>query len=167
MRRYQLDAFGRNHVIQEVNGASTYNTTFTYDLAGNLTQINNQNNENIYYAYDEVGNKVAMADPYLGQWTYQRDAAGRIRVQTDARGDVVTNSYINPVNGQQDALGRVREKAVFSSIAAFQANTQPRRQSIRMTQAIMPTTPFIRDYCTKLWTATDPKSIVMTHAAGW
>ena len=57
---------------------------------------------------------VAMADPYLGQWTYQRDYAGRLRVQTDARGDVFKLYYVNPSTGQQDPLGRVQTKQVYS-----------------------------------------------------
>ena len=123
IRRYGLDAFGRTNQIQEVSGGSTYATTsLTHDLADNLTQINNQNGENIYYAYDQVGNLVAMADPYLGVWTYQRDAAGRVRIQTDGRNDVVTNSYTDPATGQQDPLGRVHTKAVFKSLADFNAN---------------------------------------------
>lgn len=115
VRRYQLDAFGRNKVIQEVDGASTYTTTLNYDLAGNLTNIVNANGENIYYAYDDAGSMVAMADPYLGRWTYQRDYAGRLRVQTDARMDVVKLYYTNPANSQQDPLGRVCIKEVYST----------------------------------------------------
>jgi len=111
IRRYQLDAFGRTNQIQEVDGSSTYTTTLKYDLAGNLTNIVNNNLENIYFAYNDAGGMVAMADPYLGQWTYLRDYAGRLRVQTDARGDVVSNSYIN---GQQDPLGRLQVQTVYS-----------------------------------------------------
>ena len=113
VRRYGLDAFGRTNQIQEVDGGNTYTTTLKYDLADNLTNIVNANAENIYYAFDNAGGMVAMADPYLGQWTYQRDYAGRLRVQTDARGDVVSNSYINP-SGQQDPLGRLQVQTVFS-----------------------------------------------------
>jgi len=112
-RRYGLDAFGRTNQIQEVDGANIYTTTLKYDLANNLTNIVNANSENIYFAFDNAGRMVAMADPYLGQWKYQRDYAGRLRVQTDARGDVVSNSYINP-SGQQDPLGRVQVQTVFS-----------------------------------------------------
>jgi len=113
VRRYQLDAFGRNKVIQEVDSANTYNTTLNYDLAGNLTNIVNANTQSIYYAYNDAGGLVAMADPHLGQWTYVRDYAGRLRVQTDARGDVVSNSYINP-SGNQDPLGRLQQQTVYS-----------------------------------------------------
>ena len=114
VRRYDLDAFGRTNQIQEVDGANTYITTLNYDLANNLTNIVNANNENIYFAYNDAGSLVAMADPYLGQWTYVRDYAGRLRVQTDARGDVVSNSYVNS-SSQQDPLGRLQVQTVFST----------------------------------------------------
>ena len=114
VRRYQLDAFGHTNQIQEVDGASTYSTTLRYDLAGNLTNIVNHYSENIYFAYNDAGGLVAMADPYLGQWTYQRDYAGRLRVQTDGRGNVVSNSYVNP-SGQQDPLGRLQVQTVYGT----------------------------------------------------
>ncbi len=115
VRRYGLDAFGRTNQIQEVGDSATYTTTLKYDLADNLTNIVNANNENIYYAFDNAGGLVAMADPYLGQWTYQRDYAGRLRVQTDGRGDVIKLNYINPATGQQDPLGRVQTKEIYAS----------------------------------------------------
>jgi RHS repeat-associated protein len=113
VRRYGLDAFGRTNQIQEVDGANTYITTNKFDLADNLTNIVNQNNENIYFAFDNAGGMVAMADPYLGQWTYQRDYAGRLRVQTDGRGNVIKLYYTNPA-GNQDPLGRVQRKEIYS-----------------------------------------------------
>jgi RHS repeat-associated protein len=115
VRKYQLDAFGRTNQIQEVDGSSTYTNTLNYDLADDLTNLVNANGENIYWAFNDAGDVVAMADRYLGQWTYQRDYAGRLRVQTDARGDVIQLSYINPATGQQDPLGRLQTKLVYST----------------------------------------------------
>ena len=115
VRCYQLDAFGRNKAILELDGTSTNTTTLNYDLANNLTNIVNANGENIYYAFDNAGGMVAMADPNLGQWTYQRDYAGRVRVQTDGRGDVIKLNYVNPSTGQQDPLGRVWSKEIYGS----------------------------------------------------
>jgi RHS repeat-associated protein len=115
VRRYGLDAYGRTNQIQEVDGTSTYTTILNYDLADNLTNIVNANNENIYWAYNDVDGLVAMADPYLGQWTYQRDYANRLRVQTDARGDVIQLHYTDPATGVQDPLGRLRWKEIYST----------------------------------------------------
>ncbi|MEJ0091347.1 MAG: toxin TcdB middle/N-terminal domain-containing protein [Limisphaerales bacterium] len=114
VRRYQLDAFGRTNQIQEVDGSSIYTNLLKYDLADNLTNLINANGENIYWAFDNAGGMVAMADPYLGQWTYQRDFAGRLRVQTDGRGNVIKLNYKNPSTGQQDPLGRVQTKEIYS-----------------------------------------------------
>ena len=114
VRRYGLDAFGRTNQIQEVDGNSTYTNFLKNDLADNLTNIVNANGENIYFAFDNAGGMVAMADPYLGQWKYQRDYAERTRVQTDGRGDVIKLNYVNPSNGQQDPLGRVQTKEIYS-----------------------------------------------------
>ena len=115
VRRYGLDAYGRTNQIQEVDGSSTYTTTLKYDLADNLTNLVNANSENIYWAYNDAGGLVAMADPYLGQWTYQRDYAGRLRSQTDGRGDVIQLSYVNPATGQQDPLGRLQTKLIYGT----------------------------------------------------
>ena len=83
-------------------------------LPENLTNIVNANTQSIYYAYNDAGGLVAMADPHLGQWTYVRDYAGRLRVQTDARGNVVSNSYVN-ASGYQDPLGRLQVQTVFGT----------------------------------------------------
>ena len=112
VRRYGLDAFGRTNQIQEVDGSSTYTNTLKYDLADNLTNIVNANIQSIYFAYNDAGGMVAMADPHLGQWTYVRDYANRLRVQTDGRGNVVSNSYVN--SSGQDPLGRLQVQTVFS-----------------------------------------------------
>lgn len=114
IRRYHLDAFGRTNQILEVDGGSIYTNTLNYDLADELTNLVNANGENIYWAYNNAGGMVAMADPYLGQWTYQRDYSGRLRVQTDARQDVISNSYVNPTTGYQDALGRLQVRTMYS-----------------------------------------------------
>ena len=115
VRRYGLDAFGRTNQIQEVDGSSIYTNLLKYDLADNLTNLVNGNGENIYWAFNDAGGLVAMADPYLGQWIYQRDYIGRVRVQTDARGDVVKLYYINPTTGYQDPLGRLQWKEVYAT----------------------------------------------------
>lgn len=107
IRRFRLDAFGRTNLIQEVEGANTYNTTLKYDRAGNLTNILNSASENIYYGYDDAGSLIAMADPHLGVWTYLRDSAGRVRIQTDGKGQKVIFDYNAP-------LSRLSAKLVYN-----------------------------------------------------
>jgi RHS repeat-associated protein len=113
VRRYGLNAFGRTNQIQEVDGSSIYTNLLKYDLAGNLTNIVNANTQSIYWAYNDAGGMVAFDDPHLGQWTYVRDYANRVRVQTDGRGNVVSNSYLNA--GQQDPLGRLQTQTVYGT----------------------------------------------------
>ena len=95
------------NLIQEVDGASTYSTALAYDRAGNLSEIINANAEHTYFAYDDSGQMVAMADPHLGQWTYKRDAAGRVREQMDAKGQKTVFTYNAP-------LGRLDTKKVYN-----------------------------------------------------
>ena len=112
VHRYGLDAFGRTNQIQEIDGTSTYYSYLKYDLADNLTNLVNAASENIYWAFDNAGSLVAMADPYLGQWTYRRDAAGRLREQTDGRGNVIKLFYTTGA-GSQDPLGRIQRKEIY------------------------------------------------------
>ena len=51
---------------------------------------------------------VAMADPHLGPWTYKHDLAGRLREQTDAKGQRVAFTYNAP-------LSRLDTKKVYNS----------------------------------------------------
>ena len=117
VRRYGLDAFGRTNVIQETDssGSFTNTTTLKYDFAGHLTNILDAIGENLYFGYNDAGEMTAMADPHLGQWTYKLDSAGRLRVQTDGRGNVISNSYVNPATSFQDALGRLQCQIVFGT----------------------------------------------------
>jgi RHS repeat-associated protein len=109
VRRFHLDAFGQTNRIEEVYDANTtYATTLNYDLAGNLTEIDNQNGEHIDYGYDDAGNLVAMADPHLGVWTYRHDLAGRVREQIDGKGQKITFDY-------KASLGRLSAKKVFDA----------------------------------------------------
>ena len=55
---------------------------------------------------------VAMADPDLGYWQYQRDYAGRLRNQIDAKGQKITLDYTDP-------LGRLKTKSVYDSSNAL------------------------------------------------
>ena len=49
--------------------------------------------DRIYFGHDGLGNVVALADPHLGQWTWRRDRAGRIREQVDGKGQKVVFTY--------------------------------------------------------------------------
>lgn len=80
--------------------------------AGSLTNIVDNENNVIEYAYNDLGQVVAMADPDMGVWQYRRDFAGRLREQVDAKNQLVRFNYDDP-------LGRLRSRQVFDYTGAF------------------------------------------------
>ncbi len=53
--------------------------------------------------YDAAGRKTSMTDPDMGYWTYDYDALGNLKTQTDARGCTTNLLY--------DALSRLTKKS--------------------------------------------------------
>ncbi|GER79659.1 conserved hypothetical protein [Candidatus Denitrolinea symbiosum] len=53
--------------------------------------------------YDKAGRKLTMDDPDMGDWSYEYDALGNLKTQTDARGCVTTLQY--------DVLNRLTDKS--------------------------------------------------------
>jgi YD repeat-containing protein len=83
------DEFGRTIQISSIfNGGST-NTTFGYDLVGNLTNVVNANGKVTSVYYNSAGAKTATQDPDMGLWTYGYDLAGRLVEQVDAKAQKV------------------------------------------------------------------------------
>ncbi len=91
----------RDNVVQvrEHDNGRYYYTTFDYDVNDKLVRVVNHAGNEIAMAFDSLGNKLAMSDPDLGDWTYTHDAAGNLLSRTDAKGQTTTYVY--------DALGRV------------------------------------------------------------
>ena len=81
----------------EVFGGSTFTTAFAYNLAGDLLNVTDNATNQIQYAYNNIGEMVAMADPDMGVWQYQRDVAGRLRIQIDGDGNTVKFDYTDPL----------------------------------------------------------------------
>ncbi|MBI5388209.1 MAG: glycohydrolase toxin TNT-related protein [Verrucomicrobia bacterium] len=107
VRKFYLDAFGRTNQIVEVNGGDTYTTKLFYDKTGLLTNITDYAQNVIEFAYNDLGQLVATADPDMGVWEYHRDFAGRLREQIDAKTNLVRFHYDDP-------LGRLRSRQVFN-----------------------------------------------------
>lgn len=91
----------------KVTDAAGTETEYHYDPFGNLVetvvdaaaggaQITTTNE------FDIRGNKIGMADPDMGSWSYAYDALGQLIQQTDAKGQVTTLSY--------DKLGRKTQR---------------------------------------------------------
>ena len=105
--RYTRDAYGRTNYIVEVNGSQTYTTLLNWNLAGDLLNVTDNSNNVIQYSNNMMGELVAMADPDMGVWTYQRDYAGRLRQQTDGDGQKIIFNY------SPDPLGRLLSRQVY------------------------------------------------------
>ena len=76
---------------------------FTYDHQGNLTRTE-QGGPGVTpvvttITYDLLGRKIAMADPDMGNWTYEYNAFGELVKQTTAKGDETLVAH--------DLLGRM------------------------------------------------------------
>jgi RHS repeat-associated protein len=106
IHRYSLDAYGRTNQVAEIVSGSTYTTTYGWNLAGDLTNVTDNAASQIQYGYNNVGEVVAMADPDMGVWQYQRDIAGRLRNQIDGNSNSVKFDYTDP-------LGRLVTRKVY------------------------------------------------------
>ncbi len=108
VKKAYRDAYGRTITITEVTSAGNYNTTYIYDLLGNLTNVTDNANNKTSMAYDSLGRKTAMTDPDMGTWSYVYDNAGRMTQQIDARTNKLTFTY-------SDQLGRLTSKQIYNS----------------------------------------------------
>ncbi|MCI0396185.1 MAG: hypothetical protein L0332_09760, partial [Chloroflexi bacterium] len=80
-----FNARGQLIQVREYTGANPWpdyaQTTYTYDLLGNLvTVVDGLNNTTNLY-YDVLGRKIEMDDPDMGEWKYSYDAAGNLTRQ--------------------------------------------------------------------------------------
>ena len=128
---YAFEAYGTNEKVlktsvTDANGNTSYTYTnakgltvktsppvssgpsvqFSYDLLGRLTQsMYGDYATNI--TYNPAGQKIQMADPDMGTWTYSYDALGNLTSQTDARGQITFISYdgLNRLTGKTFSNG--------------------------------------------------------------
>ena len=75
--------------------------TFTYDAAGNLTQVSDGTNTTTN-TYDIRGFRTGMTDPDMGQWSYVYNVLGELTSQTNAKNQTTTMTY--------DLLGRLKTR---------------------------------------------------------
>ncbi|UFH59970.1 FG-GAP-like repeat-containing protein [Sulfurovum mangrovi] len=90
---------------------------YFYDAVGNLVKTvpNGDETHAITMAYDKLGNKTDMFDPNMGHWSYTYNADGKLKTQTDAKGQTTTMTY--------DKLGRVVSKSTPEGTHAWQYDT--------------------------------------------
>ncbi len=96
IHKYYLDGFGRTNVVVEVTGQGNYTNRLGWDLVGNLTNLTDNAGNQMSFFYNDLGQRVALADPDMGFWQYGLDAAGRLKVQTDAKQQQIKFYYNDP-----------------------------------------------------------------------
>jgi len=102
------DAYGRSISVTEVTSNANVNTTYVYDLIGNLTNLADNAGNVTRMGYDSLGRKTSMTDPDMGAWTYSYDNADRLTQQVDARTNTIKLFY-------SDQLGRLSSKQISNS----------------------------------------------------
>jgi len=71
---YMLDAAGNRLSMTDLDGLTTY----TYDALHRLTGVTYPDGEQVTYAYDAMGNRLAMTSSVEGATTYTYDAGDRL-----------------------------------------------------------------------------------------
>ncbi|WP_440099377.1 polymorphic toxin-type HINT domain-containing protein [Streptosporangium sp. H16] len=93
------DVFDRTVKVEEWADAGTHgDTTFDYDLNGNLSKITDANGNVRTFTTDWLGRRTAASDPDSGSTGYGYDLAGRLTWATNGLGQKVSTTY--------DDLGR-------------------------------------------------------------
>ena len=95
------DAFGRVSQVLEYSGNGSVpdpyalyaTTTYTYNEADELIQVQDAAGNLTAITFDKLGRKLSQADPDLGTWVFTYDSLGRLVGQTDARGQQTTLQY--------------------------------------------------------------------------
>jgi YD repeat-containing protein len=96
-RQSVTDAGGRLRQVYEDPSGLNYVTSYSYDVLGNLTQVN-QGVQTRTFVYDSLSRLSSATNPESGAISYQYDNNGNLTQKTDARGIRATYSY--------DALNR-------------------------------------------------------------
>jgi RHS repeat-associated protein len=111
-RRSTMDALGRLIEVDEPNaigatvnpkgcpgtGDPIWITSYSYDVADNLTQVVQNGSHQRNFTYDSLSHLLTSANPETGTITYSYDADGNVQTKKDARAITTTYGY--------DALNR-------------------------------------------------------------
>jgi RHS repeat-associated protein len=101
-RKSETDALGRLIKIYEDPQGLNYETSYSYDVLGNLTgvtQNNQQAGQGRAFTYSSLSRLSSAQNPESGTIRYEYDANGNLSVRTDARGIVTSYGH--------DGLNRV------------------------------------------------------------
>jgi RHS repeat-associated protein len=106
----------RGDVIQ-VTDALQNNMYYVYDPLGNLLSTTDVEGNTVTATYDLRGRKISSSDPDLGAWNYRYDTLGEIVSQTDAKGQTTSLSY--------DLLGRPAQRVEPDMTSVWTYDTAP------------------------------------------
>ena len=151
---------------------------YAYDATGDLVSYTNAAGDTTQYGYDAAHRMLTMTDP-LGNvvFTNTHDGAGRVILQTNARGFQTTFEYNTPsagVTSVTDALGNVLQHVhdsnnrltqvidALGNATTFAYNAQNLRSSV--TDALGRTATFSYDAAGNLLQAIDPAGATSTFA---
>ena len=95
---YAYGPGGRLASAKQTLGNGQIATSYSYDVAGNVTSVVDPNGNTTTYFYDDFGQVLSQTSPVNGTTTYGYDAAGDQTSVTDANNAVTTRTF--------DALGR-------------------------------------------------------------
>jgi len=95
VKHYDLDGFDRVIRVEEVNDEESYQTIYTYDGAGALVRMENQQGaiHATVFDRDYLGRPFQIVDPNSGHWSFDFDASGDLKSQTDAKGQTLSWEY--------------------------------------------------------------------------
>ncbi|MCK5100487.1 MAG: RHS repeat protein, partial [Desulfobacteraceae bacterium] len=68
-------------------------TTYEYDLVGNLISKTDKNNKTTYYNYDNLNRLISVTDPASSQTTYKYDSSDNLITLTDAENNTTRFEY--------------------------------------------------------------------------
>jgi len=108
VKKSARDGYARAASVTEVTSGGNLQTTFSYDLLGNPTNITDSAGNVTRATFDSFGRKTTMDDPDMGHWSYQYDSASRLVSQTDARTNTLNFFYA-------DSQGRMTSKQIVNS----------------------------------------------------
>ncbi|MCP3926599.1 MAG: RHS repeat-associated core domain-containing protein, partial [Desulfobacterales bacterium] len=96
-------------IIQVVEAPDdlNYNTYYTYNAAGEVVNIRDNENKNIVFKFDSLDRKYEMIDPDLGTIQYSYNKNNTLHTQTDAKNNIIEFEY--------DDLKRVTKKKYLST----------------------------------------------------
>jgi RHS repeat-associated protein len=174
IKRNFFNAFDKITSVEEVLGATTSATLYTYNARDDLTQIIDDMTNVFGFTYDTLSRKTAQSDPDMGNWSYGYDAVGNLTSTTDARGTTTTRTYdelnrVATVNYPSDTdtsytydVGKIGVLSIATDSAGTVSYTYDNRlrktQESRIIDGTTKTTSYAFDAADRLTSQTNPDS---------